>query len=103
MAAAFFFSANDMAIKFLSGDHALHLVVLIRSLVGMAICLFLIMPFSGGWQAIKKLMGDTKVRLKSSSTNRRAMTGYQRSLFGSSSRGKGIWRGGITSLFDCWQ
>ena len=42
---------------------------------------------------IKKLMGDTKVRLKSSSTNRRAMTGYQRSLFGSSSRGKGIWRG----------
>ena len=42
---------------------------------------------------IKKLMGDTQVRLKSSSTNRRAMTGYQRSLFGRASRGKGMWRG----------
>ena len=53
MAAAFFFSVNDMAIKFLSGDYALHLVVLIRSTVGMAICLFLILPFSGGWKVIK--------------------------------------------------
>ncbi len=53
MAAAFFFSVNDMAIKFLSGDYALHLVVLIRSTVGMAICLVLIMPFSGGWRVVK--------------------------------------------------
>lgn len=42
---------------------------------------------------VKKLMGDTRTKLQSSSTNRRAMTGYQRSLFGRSGRGKGIWRG----------
>jgi hypothetical protein len=42
---------------------------------------------------IKKLLGDTQSKLQSSSTNRRAMTGYQRSLFGRASRGKGMWRG----------
>ena len=42
---------------------------------------------------VRRLMGDTQGKLQSSSSNRRAMTGYQRSLFGRSSRGKGVWRG----------
>ena len=53
MAAAVFFSFNDMAIKFVSDDYALHLVVLVRSVIGMFVCLVLIMPFSGGWRIIK--------------------------------------------------
>jgi hypothetical protein len=36
-----------MLIKFLSGDYALHQIVLIRSLVGMW-WFFVILPFSGG-------------------------------------------------------
>lgn len=53
LAAAVFFSVNDMAIKVLSGDYALHQVVLIRSLIGMALWAALIMPFSGGWSIVK--------------------------------------------------
>ena len=39
--AVFCFSINDVAIKFLSGDYALHLIILVRSIVGL-IVLFLI-------------------------------------------------------------
>jgi len=46
--AVFCFSVNDMAIKFLSGDYALHQVVLLRSLIGMAVMLAILMPLSGG-------------------------------------------------------
>jgi len=53
LTAAVFFSVNDMAIKVLSGDYALHQVVLIRSLIGMTLWALLIMPFSGGWQVVK--------------------------------------------------
>lgn len=53
MAAAIFFSINDMAIKFMSDGYALHQVVLIRSVVGMAVWALLIMPLSGGWQVVK--------------------------------------------------
>ena len=53
MAAAVFFSFNDMAIKFMSGGYALHQVVLIRSVVGMSVWLVLVMPFSGGWKVVK--------------------------------------------------
>jgi drug/metabolite transporter (DMT)-like permease len=42
------FSVNDTAIKFLSGDYALHQVVLIRSLVGIAFVLALVVPLHGG-------------------------------------------------------
>lgn len=47
-AAMFFFSLNDMGIKFLSGDYALHQVVLIRTLVAMAILVGIVMPLAGG-------------------------------------------------------
>lgn len=51
--AVFFFSFNDMAIKFLSGGYALHQIVLLRSLIGMAVLLFLFLPFAGGFSALK--------------------------------------------------
>ena len=47
------FSVNDVGIKFLSGDYALHQVVLIRSVVGTLVFLAVIMPLSGGWRVIK--------------------------------------------------
>lgn len=47
------FSVNDMLIKFLSGEYALHEVVLIRSLVGMCVVLGLIVPLSGGLPALR--------------------------------------------------
>lgn len=47
------FSVNDMAIKFLSGDYALHQVILIRSMMGMAIVLAVALPFSGGLSALR--------------------------------------------------
>ncbi len=46
--AVFCFSTNDVAIKFISNDYALHLVVLIRSLVGLVVLLLFIVPLSGG-------------------------------------------------------
>ena len=46
--AVFCFSTNDVAIKFVSNDYALHLVVLIRSLVGLIVLLLFIVPLSGG-------------------------------------------------------
>lgn len=47
------FSVNDMAIKFLSGDYALHQVVMIRSLVGIAFVLAFVLPFNGGFRALR--------------------------------------------------
>jgi len=47
------FSLNDVTMKFLSGGYALHQIVLIRSLVGMAVVLLLMMPFQGGPKALK--------------------------------------------------
>lgn len=51
--AVFFFSLNDAAIKFLSGDYALHLIVLFRSLIGLAILLVIIVPFQGGLSVLR--------------------------------------------------
>lgn len=48
----FFFSLNDMGIKFLSGDYALHQVVLIRTLVAMTILIGVVMPFRGGFAGL---------------------------------------------------
>jgi drug/metabolite transporter (DMT)-like permease len=46
--AVFCFSINDVAIKFISKDYALHLVVLIRALVGLIVLFLFIVPLSGG-------------------------------------------------------
>ena len=50
--AVFCFSTNDVAIKFISKDYALHLVVLIRSLVGLMVLFLFIVPLSGGVQVL---------------------------------------------------
>jgi drug/metabolite transporter (DMT)-like permease len=47
------FSLNDVTMKFLSGGYALHQIVLIRSLVGMTVVLLFMMPFQGGFAALK--------------------------------------------------
>ncbi|MEM1235827.1 MAG: DMT family transporter [Pseudomonadota bacterium] len=47
------FSANDSTIKFLSGDYALHEVVLIRSLIGLVIVSVFVFPYAGGWGVIR--------------------------------------------------
>lgn len=44
------FSINDVAIKFLSDGYALHQVVLIRSVLGLAFILVLIAPLTDGWR-----------------------------------------------------
>lgn len=51
--ASVFFSINDMAIKFLSGDYALHEVVLIRSLIGFVVLMAVIVPLEGGIRILK--------------------------------------------------
>lgn len=44
----FTFSLNDMGIKLLSGDYALHQIVLIRALVGITLTLLVFVPLEGG-------------------------------------------------------
>jgi len=51
--AAVCFSVNDMAIKFLSGGYALHQVVLTRSAIGLFFLLAFIVPFVGGYAALR--------------------------------------------------
>lgn len=53
LAAALCFSLNDVGIKFLSDQYALHQVVFLRSLVGLVTFLALIMPLSGGWGVMR--------------------------------------------------
>lgn len=53
LGASLAFSVNDMAIKYLSGDYALHQVILIRSGIGMAFLLLLVVPFRGGLAALR--------------------------------------------------
>ncbi len=48
MVGVFFFSVNDTTIKFISGDYALHQIVLIRSVIGLILMLVLLAPFNGG-------------------------------------------------------
>lgn len=47
------FSLNDVTMKFLSGGYALHQIVLIRSLVGMTVVMLFMVPFQGGFGALK--------------------------------------------------
>lgn len=51
--AVVFFSANDTIIKFLSDSYALHQIVLIRSVVGLAFVMAIIMPLSGGFAVMR--------------------------------------------------
>lgn len=47
------FSVNDMTIKFLSGDYALHQIILIRSLIGTFALMAIAMPLAGGWKVLR--------------------------------------------------
>lgn len=47
------FSVNDVVIKFFSDGYALHQVVLIRAVIGMAFLLLVFRPLSGGWVALR--------------------------------------------------
>lgn len=49
----FMFSLNDVGIKFLSGDYALHQIVLVRSVVAIGLTLVVIMPIEGGYSLLK--------------------------------------------------
>lgn len=51
--ASVFFSLNDMSIKLLSGDYALHQVVLVRSIFGLVTTLAIFIPLEGGLNAIR--------------------------------------------------
>ncbi|MGB3176361.1 MAG: DMT family transporter [Albidovulum sp.] len=53
LGATAFFSVNDVTIKFLSGDYALHQVVLIRSLIALAVITILIVPLQGGFSVLR--------------------------------------------------
>ena len=45
-----FFSINDVIIKFLSDNYALHQVVLIRSAIGLLFVMAIIAPMTDGWR-----------------------------------------------------
>lgn len=47
------FSLNDMCIKFISGDYALHQIVFFRSIIGLGLLLGLLVPFSGGLPSLR--------------------------------------------------
>jgi drug/metabolite transporter (DMT)-like permease len=47
------FSVNDVGIKFLSGDYALHQVVFIRAVVALMVFTCLVMPFAGGLTVLR--------------------------------------------------
>lgn len=53
LGAWFLFSLNDAGIKFLSGDYALHQIVLVRSTIGIIITLAILMPLEGGISLMK--------------------------------------------------
>lgn len=53
MGASIFFSLNDMSIKFLSGDYALHQVVLTRSIFGLVFTLAIFVPLEGGLSVLR--------------------------------------------------
>ena len=53
MLAVLFFSVNDASIKFLSGDYALHQIVLVRSLIGLLVLLTIFIPFHGAFSVLK--------------------------------------------------
>jgi drug/metabolite transporter (DMT)-like permease len=50
MAAVFAFTTQDMGIKWLSGDYALHQIVLIRAGIALALTLGILVPLEGGYR-----------------------------------------------------
>lgn len=48
MGAIVCFSINDVVVKFLSGDYPLYQLMFIRSIIGLLVLVFLIVPFTGG-------------------------------------------------------
>ncbi|MCC5969977.1 MAG: DMT family transporter [Pararhodobacter sp.] len=53
LGAAMGFTMNDMAIKYLSEDYAMHQVVSIRSAIALGLMLFVVMPLTGGFSQIR--------------------------------------------------
>lgn len=53
LGAVFLFSVNDMTIKALSGGYALHQVILLRSFMALIVLLFIAVPLSGGFGALR--------------------------------------------------
>ena len=51
--ASLIFSVNDTLIKFLSDGYALHQIVFTRSLTGVLLLMIVIIPFSGGYGALR--------------------------------------------------
>ena len=47
-----FFTTLDMAIKFLSGDYALHQITLIRAIVAILFTLLVLVPIDGGYNSL---------------------------------------------------
>ncbi len=47
------FSLNDVGIKYLSGDYALHQIVLVRATVGLLLTLLVLVPLEGGYHLLK--------------------------------------------------
>ena len=53
LAAQFFFTTQDMAIKWLSGDYALHQIILTRAVVGILFVLAFFVPLEGGYSGLR--------------------------------------------------
>ncbi len=53
MGASTMFSINDVIFKFLSGDYALHQMVLIRAVIGIIVMLAVVIPLSGGFALLR--------------------------------------------------
>ena len=47
-----FFTTLDMAIKFVSGDYALHQITLIRAIVSILFTLLVLVPVDGGYKSL---------------------------------------------------
>ena len=53
IAAVFAFTTQDMGIKWLSGDYALHQIVLFRAFVAMTLTLGILVPLEGGYRNLR--------------------------------------------------
>ena len=53
MIASTAFTLNDVGIKFLSGDYALHQIVFARTIIALALTLGVMIPLEGGFQLVK--------------------------------------------------
>ncbi|MEM7473258.1 MAG: DMT family transporter [Pseudomonadota bacterium] len=47
------FSGNDVLMKFLSGDYALHQIVLTRSVMGLSLTVLIMAPLAGGFHLLR--------------------------------------------------